>query len=176
MADCGRLDGPAVEQRLARLDELLERVETVPGPTREAAVAAIQVLTEVYGEALARVLDLVAPQPLLEDELIGHLLVLHDLHPEPPERRAVRALEALRPALAERGARAELVGIEGTVAELRLTAKGCGSSAGGVEEAVREALLAAAPELTGVRLAPAPATPPAFVPVDSLFSRSGGPA
>ncbi|MFI9161311.1 NifU family protein [Kitasatospora aureofaciens] len=161
----GRLDAQAVEQRLARLDELLERVEAVPGPGGEAALAAVRTLTEVYGEALARVMDLLPPEPLLDDELLGHLLVLHDLHPEPPERRAARALQALR----ERGVQAELAGVDGGVAEVRLTVKGCGSSAGAVEAAVREAVLAAAPELSEVRRAPERA----FVPVDSLLLPRG---
>ncbi|MEU1167495.1 NifU family protein, partial [Streptomyces sp. NPDC005921] len=53
----GRLDGPAVEARLARLDSLLEGLESAPGPTGTSAVEAVRLLTEVYGEALARVLD-----------------------------------------------------------------------------------------------------------------------
>ncbi|MEU9386197.1 NifU family protein, partial [Streptomyces sp. NPDC048279] len=80
MADPGRLDGRAVEARLARLDTLLEGLESAPGPTGGPAVEAVRLLTEVYGEALARVLDradaALAGQ-LFDDELLDHLLVLH---------------------------------------------------------------------------------------------------
>ncbi|MEU2060789.1 NifU family protein [Streptomyces sp. NPDC013455] len=177
MAEAGRLADPDVEGRLARLDELLARLETAPGPMGATAVEAVRVLTEVYGEALARVLDL-AGQPLVaglaEDELLGHLLVLHQLHPEPAQRRAERAVDRLRPAVRDRGGDIELVGVEGQVARVRVSeARGCGSGCGGgptVADAVREAVLAAAPELTAVEPLPAP-TAPAFVPLDSLLVR-----
>ncbi|MFF4113107.1 NifU family protein [Streptomyces sp. NPDC001714] len=174
MAD-GRLDGPAVESRLARLDGLLESLESAPGPTGGSAVEAVRLLTEVYGEALARVLDH-ADAPLAErladDELLDHLMVLHDIHPDAPERRAARAVERLRPAVRERGGDVEWAGVEGEVGRVRLaTGGGCGSGCGGgtteVTDAVREAVLAAAPELADVQ--PVPEAPaPAFVPLDSL--------
>ncbi|MFH8498748.1 NifU family protein [Streptomyces coeruleorubidus] len=169
-----RLADPDVEARLARLDEVLEGLEPVPG----AATEAVRLLTEVYGEALARVLDQ-ADEPLAErladDELLGHLLVLHDIHPEPPERRAARAVERLRPAVRERGGDVEWAGVEGEIGRVRLkTGGGCGSGCGGggsdVTDAVREAVLAVAPELTAVE--PLPNTPaPAFVPLTTLTHR-----
>ena len=171
----GRLDGPAVEARLARLDSLLEGLESAPGPTGGSAVEAVRLLTEVYGEALARVLDRAdAPlaDRLADDELLDHLLVLHDIHPDDPERRAARAVERLRPAVRERGGDVEWAGVEGEVGRVRLeTGSGCGSGCGGgtteVTDAVREEVLAAAPELSDVQ--PLPQAPaPAFVPLDSL--------
>jgi Fe-S cluster biogenesis protein NfuA len=180
MADAGRLADPAVEARLARLDELLERLEAAPGPMAATAVEAVRTLTEVYGEALARLLDLAGAEPaarLAEDELLGHLLVLHGLHPEPADRRAERAVDRLRPAVQDRGGDVELVGVEGKVATVRVReGGGCGSGCGGgpsVADAVREAVLAAAPELTAVEQVPAPARPaaPAFVPLDALLVR-----
>ncbi|MDG5808887.1 NifU family protein [Streptomyces ossamyceticus] len=176
-----RLADPDVEARLARLDELLEEVESAPGPAARAATDAVRLLTEVYGEALARVLDQ-ADAPLAErladDELLGHLLVLHDIHPEPPEHRAARAVERLRPAVRERGGDVEWAGTDGDVARVRLTSgggcrSGCGSGGGGgdVSAAVREAVLAMAPELTAVE--PVPQAPaPAFVPLTTLKRRS----
>ncbi|MFI7413007.1 NifU family protein [Streptomyces sp. NPDC049627] len=174
-----RLADPAVEARLARLDELLEGLESAPGPTTRSAVEAVRLLTEVYGEALARVLDHADGQlaaRLADDELLGHLLVLHAIHPEPVERRAARAVERLRPAVRERGGDVEWAGVDGDVARVRLTAGGgCGSGCGGgsgdeVGAAVREAVLAVAPELTAVE--PLPSTPaPAFVPLATLTHR-----
>ncbi|WP_369220867.1 NifU family protein [Streptomyces sp. R39] len=171
----GRLDGPAVEARLARLDALLESLESAPGPAGGSAVEAVRLLTEVYGEALARVLDHADPQTvrhLADDELLDHLMVLHDIHPDPPERRAARAVERLRPAVRERGGDVEWAGVEDEVGRVRLaTGGGCGSGCGGgtkeMTDAVREAVLAAAPELADVQ--PVPEAPaPAFVPLDSL--------
>jgi Fe-S cluster biogenesis protein NfuA len=177
-AATARLADPDVEARIARLDELLNTLESAPGPTTRSATEAVALLTEVYGEALARVLDHADGQlaeRLAEDELLGHLLVLHDIHPEPAERRAARAVERLRPAVRERGGDVEWAGVEGQVGRVRLkTGGGCGSGCGGggsdVTDAVREAVLAVAPELTAVE--PLPSTPaPAFVPLTTLTHR-----
>ncbi|MFB8754011.1 NifU family protein [Streptomyces nigra] len=178
-----RLADPDVEARLARLDELLEGLESTPGPVTRPATEAVGLLTEVYGEALARVLDLAGTAlatRLADDELLGHLLVLHDIHPEPAERRAARAVERLRPAVRERGGDVEWAGVEGGVARVRLTAgggcgAGCGSGGADVTGAVRAAVLAAAPELTDVEPVPDPAarrSAPAFVPLATLTHRS----
>ncbi|MFJ3622602.1 NifU family protein [Streptomyces iakyrus] len=173
-----RLADPDVEARLARLDDLLEGLESAPGPTTRSATEAVALLTEVYGEALARVMDHAderVAERLTEDELLGHLLVLHDIHPEPAERRAARAVERLRPAVQERGGDVEWAGVEGQVARVRLTTGGggCGSGCGGggdeVTDAVRAAVLAAAPELTAVE--PLTETAPAFVPLTTLTHR-----
>ncbi|CCK25289.1 hypothetical protein BN159_0910 [Streptomyces davaonensis JCM 4913] len=172
-----RLADPDVEARLARLDALLEGLDAAPGPATRSAVEAVGLLTEVYGEALARVMDR-ADGPLAErladDELLGHLLVLHSLHPEPVERRAARAVERLRPAVRERGGDVEWAGVEAGVGRVRLTAgggcgSGCGTGSGDVTAAVREAVLAVAPELTAVE--PVQVTPPAFVPLTTLTHR-----
>ncbi|MEV6834055.1 NifU family protein [Streptomyces sp. NPDC051133] len=179
MADAGRLADAAVEARLARLDEVLAGLESAPGP----ALEAVRLLTEVYGEALARVLDRAEEalgEQLVADELVGHLLVLHDLHPEPPERRAARAVEKLRPAVRERGGDLEWAGVDGQVARVRLSSGGgCGSGCGGgsadVAEAVRAAVLAVAPELTSVETVQEPAArqaPPAFVPLSTIKRRA----
>ena len=72
-----RLLDPEVEARLARLDALLDGLDATPGPATRSAVEAVALLTEVYGEALARVLDLsdgTLAARLADDELLGHLL------------------------------------------------------------------------------------------------------
>jgi Fe-S cluster biogenesis protein NfuA len=167
----------AVHQQLTRLDELLGQVEAIPGPAGELALDAISALTGMYGEALARVLAYAARAPALAesiigDELLGHLLVLHDIHPDPVERRVARALDDLRPVVRERGGDVELAGIDQGVAQVRLTVSGCGSSASGVEDAVREAVLAVAPELSDVRRVPVAGGPDAaFIPLDALMRR-----
>lgn len=181
MAEAGplpeRLADPAVEARLARLDQLLEGLESTPGPATRSAVETVRLLTEVYGEALARVMDHAdahLAERLADDELLGHLLVLHAIHPEPVERRAARAVERLRPAVQERGGDVEWAGVEGGTGRVRLTAgggcgSGCGGGTGDVTAAVREAVLAVAPELTEVE--PVQTAAPAFVPLATLTHR-----
>lgn len=165
-----RLDDRTVADRLARLEAVLGELEAIPGATAAKALDAVTLLTEVYGEALARVMDRAAGETsdaLADDELVGHLLVLHEIHPEPPGRRVERALERMRPLLG--GGDVRLDGIEEGVARVLLAVRGCGG-AGPAEEAVREAVLAAAPELTRVEVR-APGGKAAFIPLDSLLCR-----
>ena len=103
-----RLDDRAVGVRLAALDEQLAQLETTPGPIGELALATVSGLAEIYGQALARALDLVDPallERMLGDELIGHLLVLHGIHPAPISYRTSRVIEGMRVAVSARGAR-----------------------------------------------------------------------
>ncbi|WP_462186350.1 MULTISPECIES: NifU family protein [unclassified Frankia] len=173
-----RLDDLAVRGRLAHLDEVLAQVERIPGPSGELAIDAVATLAAVYGEALARAVGYAsgAPEVLAAftgDELLDHLLVLHDVHPEPVGARVARAIEQLRPGIRDRGGEIELSGIERGVAEVRLTLGGCGSTSAGITEAVRQAVLAVAPELSDVRRLPAPGAPErtAFVPLDTVLAR-----
>ena len=159
MADRGGLDDEAVRARLARVDALLEVVEQAPGPTSDAALEAVRELVEVYGEALARLVRLDArssPRTVTDDELLNHLLVLHDLHPEDVGARIARALRRLP------GGPVELVGFDPDSGVLRLKAAasggcGCGGGAGAGDsrQAVEDALACFAAEVTRVELEPA---------------------
>ena len=170
MADPSRLDDALVAGRLARIDELLERLESTPGRTARDALQAARALTEVYGEALARALDradAAAVVAMADDELLGHLMVLS---------RLSRAVERLRRELRGRGGDLELVGVDGGVARVRVQAKGCGSSTAKVMDAVRESLLAVAPELDGVEQEPDTGRrAAAFVPLGTVTRRRAQP-
>ena len=137
-----RLPDEEVRARLVRLEETLELIEKTPGPAGELALSAVAELAHIYGEALARAVDhaAAAQQPelldaLVRDELIDHLMVLHEIHPEPLEPRVERAIAQLRPAIEERGGRITLRGIEHDVATVELTIEGCGSTAQGMHDA-----------------------------------------
>jgi Fe-S cluster biogenesis protein NfuA len=168
-----RLDDRAVRALLAVLDEQLAQLETTPGPVGELALTAVSGVAEIYGQALARALDLADPahvERMLGDELIGHLLALHGIHPDPVEARVARAVERLRAALSARGGTIELDGIDHGVAIVRVSVAGCGSSSADVEDAVRRAVLTAVPQLAGVAIVPAARlNHAAFVPVDALM-------
>jgi Fe-S cluster biogenesis protein NfuA len=172
----GRLGDKQVREALTRLDELLGEVEQTPGPAGEIAMEAVSALARVYGEALARALSYVADTPalfdgFLRDELLGHLLVLHDIHPEPVAVRVARAIDELSGAVRDRGGEIELAEIDGGVATVRLATHGCGSSSAGIADVVRESVLAIAPELSDVAVVRAPRHETAFVPLDVLTAR-----
>jgi Fe-S cluster biogenesis protein NfuA len=149
-----------VRGRVARVEALLAKLEEADdGPARAAAMDAVQGLVELYGEALARLVAQVsqacgpeAVARLADDELVGHLLLVHDLHPVELESRVRQALEEVRPYLRSHGGNVELLGIEGGTAHVRLegSCHGCPSSAVTLRQAVEEAVRKAAPELTAV--------------------------
>jgi Fe-S cluster biogenesis protein NfuA/nitrite reductase/ring-hydroxylating ferredoxin subunit len=176
------LDDQEVRRRIERLDGLLEQLERTPGATAATALEAVELLAGIYGEALSRVMLRVSSAPdlvaqLTADELLWHLLVLHELHPGSVQERVDRALDDVRPYLASHGGAVELASVEDGVATVQLsgTCQSCASSSATLELAVRDAVLAAAPEVTRVEaLAGKPGAPQAVIPVESLFRRPGG--
>jgi Fe-S cluster biogenesis protein NfuA len=133
-----------VQERIARVEALLGQIEADP-----RAAEALQAVVELYGEALARLLGGVDP---IQDELLSHLLLVHDLHPVDLVTRVREALEEVRPYLGSHGGDVELLGVEDGVARLRLagTCNGCPSSTVTLRNAIEEALLRAAPDLEGI--------------------------
>ena len=155
------LDDRGLQERVARMEALLGEIEALEDPEARARAAEMtQVLLELYGEGLARVMELVAEgeererlfEAFAADELVSHLLLLHGLHPLDVETRVVRALEGVRPYLQSHGGNVELLGVEGGVARVRLqgSCDGCPSSAATLKLAIEEAVLEAAPDLEGI--------------------------
>jgi Fe-S cluster biogenesis protein NfuA/nitrite reductase/ring-hydroxylating ferredoxin subunit len=173
------LDDQEVRRRIERLDGLLEQLERTPGATAASALEAVELLAGIYGEALSRVMLRVSSAPdlveqLTADELLWHLLVLHELHPGSVQERVDRALDDVRPYLASHGGAVELAAVQDGVATVRLsgTCQSCASSSATLELAVRDAVLAAAPEITRVEaLAGEAGASQAVIPVESLFRR-----
>ncbi|MEV6228954.1 NifU family protein [Saccharopolyspora shandongensis] len=174
MADRSSLDDPAVQKRLARVDDLLETVEQAPGPTADAAVESVQILIEVYGEALGRVVDLAGPlaRTFAQDELLKHLMVLHEIHPDSVADRVRQAIDDVRPHVESRGGRVELTEVAGSVARVRLTGVSgtCSSKSADVAQAITETVLALVPEVAEVDVAQ-PASP-SMISVDAVLSRA----
>lgn len=163
-----------LEDRLEGLDGLLGRIEDMPAPDGDVAREAVAALAFVYGEALARVVALCDGAPeiiarMVADPLLDHLLALHGVHPQTVEQRLEDAISEMHARLHDDGS-LHLQGIDGGVARVTVPAGGCGAPPLG--PAVRDILLAAAPELTDVDTAPAPAAP-AFIPIASVRKREG---
>jgi Fe-S cluster biogenesis protein NfuA len=137
-----------VRERVAQVEAQLAQLDA-------GAVDAVAGLVELYGEAFARVLAAVPAESavsLADDELIGHLLMVHGLHPRSVEERVLSALDEVRPYLASHSGGVELVGIEGATVRLRLegTCHGCPSSTATLKLAVEQAIAEAAPEVERV--------------------------
>src|SRR5215213_3455214 len=155
------LDDQGLQERVARMEILLGEIEALKDPNaRSKAAEVVQVLLELYGEGLARIMEVVAEGEESEktfevfagDELVSHLLLLHGLHPLDVETRVVKALEEARPYLQSHGGNVEFLGVKGGVARLRMqgSCSGCPSSTMTLKLAIEEAIQKTAPDLEGI--------------------------
>jgi Fe-S cluster biogenesis protein NfuA/nitrite reductase/ring-hydroxylating ferredoxin subunit len=155
------LDDQGLRERVARMETLLGEIEALKDPNaRSKAAEVVQVLLELYGEGLARMMETIAEREggdkvfevFAEDELVSHLLLLHGLHPLDVEARVVKALEEVRPYLQSHGGNVEFLGVEGGVARLRMqgSCSGCPSSTMTLKLAIEEAIQKTAPDLEGI--------------------------
>ena len=156
------LDDQGLQERVARMETLLGEIEALKDPNaRSKAAEVVQVLLELYGEGLARMMEVVAEggesektfEVFAGDELVSHLLLLHGLHPLDVETRVVKALEEVRPYLQSHGGNVEFLGVEGGVARLRMqgSCSGCPSSTMTLKLAIEEAIQKTAPDLEGIQ-------------------------
>lgn len=148
----------AGEKDLQRRLELIERgvheLEATADPGLRATMQQLmESILELHGRSLERLLEIihasgVAGPPIIDqlgrDPLVGHLLLLHSLHPLSLEARVLDALEKVRPSLRVKHADVELLSIVDGAVRVRLL--------GGPEQkaAVERAILDAAPDVTGI--------------------------
>jgi Fe-S cluster biogenesis protein NfuA/nitrite reductase/ring-hydroxylating ferredoxin subunit len=155
------IDDQGLQERVARMETLLEEIETLPDRNaRSKAAEVVGVLLDLYGEGLARMMEVVAEgeererafDAFAEDQLVSHLLLLHGLHPLDLETRVVMALEEVRPYLQSHGGNVELLGVKEGVARLRMqgSCSGCPSSTVTLRLAIEEAIQKTAPDLEDI--------------------------
>jgi hypothetical protein len=158
-------DDAYARSQVALAEERLSGLDTLPdGLAAARATQTVETLVGLYGQCLGRITAQLAAHPellgrLAADELVGHLLLVHDLHPDAAEDRVRQALAALPEP-------PEILELSGTALRVRIRAGGCGSA--GTEQAVRDAVAARAPEIEDVRVESGPAEG-ALIPVDALF-------
>jgi Fe-S cluster biogenesis protein NfuA/nitrite reductase/ring-hydroxylating ferredoxin subunit len=167
----------------ARVEQLLADLSAQADPrVAERAEELVRLLMELYGTALARVMEIAGSEPagtsltdrLADDELVASLLILHGLHPLDTAERVSRALDTVRPYLGSHAGGVEFLGIDGDVVQLRLegSCDGCPSSTVTIKNAIEHAIGEAAPEITGVTVEGAADPKPAhtgLIPVESLY-------
>lgn len=134
-----------MDERVARVEQLLEEVD-------ETGAELVRALLDLYGEGLARIAARADPDALTGDELVEHLLLLHDLHPVPVETRVREALEGVRPYLDSHGGDVELLDVDEGVVRLAMrgSCSGCPSSTMTLKLAIEDAIHKAAPDVEEV--------------------------
>ncbi len=149
-------------------DDIGERVESLLAQlARQGGKAAastaedlVRLLVDFYGSGLTRIVEIVGTAPelldaLAEDRLVESQLILHGLHPVDIDTRIERALDKVRPYLGSHAGGVAYLGIdEEGVAHLRLEGgcSGCPSSTITVRTTIEEAVIGAAPELSGIEV------------------------
>jgi Fe-S cluster biogenesis protein NfuA/nitrite reductase/ring-hydroxylating ferredoxin subunit len=149
---------PSIE----KIEGLIRTIENLPDPTaRASALGLVQALMEFHGEALDRLMEIVANEGevgyaifdrFAADEVVSNFLLLYGVHPVPIQNRITAALESVRPYLQSHGGSVELLGINEGVVHLRLegSCKTCPSSAVTLKLAIEDAIYAAAPDVVAI--------------------------
>jgi hypothetical protein len=150
------------QQQVQRIGERVHELESIADPAvRASAKELVQLLMEMHGTALERMLEIIFQSSdggtrvideLGQDPLVSSLLVLYGLHPEELQTRVERKLAEIRSRLYKMGAEATLVAVNGTEVRVRVSIEGhtCGSTGQNVKAAVEEAIYEAAPDLTSL--------------------------
>ena len=150
------------QQQVQRIGERVHELESIADPAvRSSAKELVQLLMEMHGTALERMLEIIFQSSdggtrvideLGQDPLVSSLLVLYGLHPEELQTRVERKLAEVRSRLYKMGAEATLLGVNGTEVRVRVSIEGraCGSTSQNVKAAVEEAIYEAAPDLTSL--------------------------
>jgi Fe-S cluster biogenesis protein NfuA len=150
------------QQRAERIEALIQEVSAFPDShARATTEELIQALLDMYGEGLARILELIGQskasgnaliETLANDDLVGSLFLLHGLHPSDIETRVSRALGEMRPYLKSHGGAVEFIKVESGIAYLRLEGSCQGCSASTLKQTVEETLYKAVPDLEGIQI------------------------
>lgn len=158
------IDEKDFQQRVQKIGDLVRDLETMADPaSRAAAKQLVQLLMELHGTGLERILDIVFQSgdaghriidDLGEDRLVSSLLILYGLHPDDLQTRVERKLAQIDSKLHKMGAEAKLVIVNGgdVRVQVRMEGHGCGSSTRTVQSAVEEAMYEAAPDLTSLTI------------------------
>ena len=174
----------AFKEQLQKLGTLVAELEAEQSDgSKVAARELVQLLMEVHGTALERLLEIVfesglAGEAILSkagnDPMVRHLLLLYSLHPEDIDTRVLRALDDVAPRLRKHNSEVEIVSIQEGAVQLKIHISGhaCGSTSKTVKALVEECVYDAAPDLVSLHiLGPDDETSSGFVSLDSLLKQ-----
>ena len=178
----GVLKNEAFQEKIRQLGALVGELDAIPGNGGQGtARELVQLLLEVHGSGLERIMELIdeSGEPgegiivrLGQDPIVRHLLLLHSLHPEDLETRVLKAIDLAGPRLRKNNSELELLGIRDGAVQLRVRASGhaCGSNGKAAQSIVEECIYDLAPDLTSLEiLGQEDAASSGFVSLDSLL-------
>lgn len=174
-------------ERVGRIESLLQDLESYSDPAlRARATELVETLMEFHGAGLDRILEIIARAgepgagilPLLaRDPIVGSLMLLYDLHPDPFETRVGRGIEKAQSFLAPHGARLDVLEVGAGIIRARIVpgARTCASTLHDLESGVRDLLLDAAPDAAEIAIQNAAGPASGFVPLATLQGAGGSP-
>ncbi|HEY6845425.1 MAG TPA: NifU family protein [Terracidiphilus sp.] len=152
------------QQRVRQLGQLIAHFDQLPeSPQKVAARELVQLLMEVHGTGLERMMEIIFESgdsgqgvidQLGQDSAVGSLLLLYSLHPDDLETRLHKAIERMRPRLRKLGCTAELERTDAAAVEIRLTHTGhsCGSSSKDLRAIVEDSVYEFAPDVGSLEI------------------------
>jgi hypothetical protein len=171
------------QQKLRQLGTLVGELDQLPGGgSKTPAKELVQLLMEIHGAGLERMMELVfdsgaAGEAIIsrfgQDPIVRHLLLLYSLHPDDLETRVAAALEIASARLRKFDTKVELVSIRDGAIQVRLEAShqhARGSTAKNLQSIVEESMYELAPDLASLEiLGPEDELPSGFVPLEQLL-------
>jgi hypothetical protein len=178
----GVLNKEAFQEKIRQLGALVGELDAMPGNGgKGAARELVQLLLEVHGSGLERIMEIIdeSGEPgeeiiltVGQDPIVRHLLLLHSLHPEDLETRVLKALDLAGPRLRKHNSELELLSIHDGALQVRVRTSGhvCGSTGKTVQSIVEECIYDLAPDLASLEiLGQEDEASSGFVSLDSLL-------
>ncbi|MGC1299781.1 MAG: NifU family protein [Alloacidobacterium sp.] len=173
------------QEKIRQLGTLVGELNDAPeGSSKVAAREMVQLLMEVHGAGLERIMELVFElgehgeaviNRIGQDPIARNLLLLYSLHPDDLETRLLKALDEAKTRLRKYNTHVEVVSIQDGAVQLRLVTSGhaCGSTTKTLQSIVEESIYELAPDLTSLLiLGSADEGASGFVPLENLLKHS----
>ena len=184
-------NGTEFQEQVRQLGQLITQFDQMPEcPQKTACKQLVQLLMDVHGAGLDRIMEIVfeneAAGPAIidklgQDSITSSLLLLYSLHPDDLETRLNKAVERMRPRLRKLSYSVDLLRVHEGAVEVRVTSSAsghsCGSTARDVRTIVEDGVYELAPDVTllEIRGLEEPANA-GFVALESLMGHSLLPA
>jgi len=157
-------DNLPFQEQVRKLGELVTRFDEMPdSPQKTAGKELVQILMDVHGQGLERMLELIFENResgsalidrLGKDDVAGGLLLLYSLHPDAFETRVQTAVDRLRSRLRKLSCALELLSAENGMVRVQLAKGGhsCGSSTHDLRAIVENGIYELAPDAASLEI------------------------